>query len=134
MRAKYFWCFKWKPSKWQMVGKSLTQWRLKKSFYRHRHVAVAGLLLNTVRFLRFSIQFLWYSAVTLFKSKKSSQWKWHTSIPSISICVHTIEAKLVIVGKICQHLFSSSVPLVKFKLKMSILSYLHSNFSLICCF
>ena len=41
------------------------------------------------------------SPYTLFKSKKSSQWKYHT--PLISICIHTREAKLVILDKICRH-------------------------------
>ena len=50
------------------------------------------------------------SLCTLFKSKKSSEWKWHTSLPSISICLHAREAKLDIVDKICQHPFSRSVP------------------------
>ena len=64
---------------------------------------------------------------TLFKLKKSSEWKWHTVIASISVCIHSRDSKFVIIDKICRHPFSSNMG------KMSNLSILCS-FRLICYF
>ena len=72
--------------------------------------------------------------LTLFKSLKSSKWKWHTVIASISVCIHSRGSKFVIIDKICRHPFSSNVPEVKCKGKISNLSILCSNSRLICYF
>ena len=69
--------------------------------------------------------------LTLFKFKKSSEWKCHTMITSISVCIQTRDSKFVIIDKFCRHSFSSNVPEIKVQSKMSILSILSSNFSLI---
>ena len=72
--------------------------------------------------------------LTLFKFKKSSEWKWHTVITSISVCIQTRDSKFVIIDKFCRHPFSSNVPEVKLQLKRSLLSFLSSNLAIFAIF